>query len=69
MYNVYKKRIIYVFMTLFVCVLYVTMGNLKDMRKDKLIATNSTPATNKTVIIDAGHGLPDEGAVRILFYY
>lgn len=25
------------------------------------IQTNATPATNKTVVLDAGHGVPDEG--------
>ena len=29
----------------------------------KVIKTNSTPVTNKTIVLDAGHGLPDEGAV------
>ena len=27
------------------------------------VAVNATPITNKVIIIDAGHGLPDEGAV------
>ena len=29
----------------------------------KLVKTNATPITNKTIVLDAGHGLPDEGAV------
>lgn len=29
----------------------------------KVIKTNATPITNKIVVLDAGHGLPDEGAV------
>lgn len=29
----------------------------------KSIKTNATPITNKTIVLDAGHGLPDEGAV------
>lgn len=30
---------------------------------EKTIATNSTPITSHVVVIDAGHGKPDEGAV------
>jgi N-acetylmuramoyl-L-alanine amidase len=66
MFNVYKKRIIYVIMTLSLCLIYVAANNLWELKKEKLIDVNSTPITNKTIIIDAGHGLPDEGAVRIL---
>jgi N-acetylmuramoyl-L-alanine amidase len=29
----------------------------------KAIKTNATPITNKTIVLDAGHGVPDEGAV------
>lgn len=63
MFNVYKKRIIYVLTILSVCLIYVAANNLKDTKNGRIIDTNSTPITNKTVIIDAGHGLPDEGAV------
>lgn len=63
MFEVYKKRMIYVFMTLSICLVYVAANNLKDMKQERLIDANSTPITNKTIIIDAGHGIPDEGAV------
>ena len=29
--------------------------------KEKVISVNSTPVTNKRIIVDAGHGLPDQG--------
>ena len=35
------------------------VGNVEES-----VLTSSTPATNKVVILDAGHGKPDEGAVR-----
>ena len=63
MFNVYKKRMIYVLMTLSVCLIYVAANNLKDTKKERIIDVNSTPITNKIIILDAGHGLPDEGAV------
>jgi len=66
MFDVYKKRIIYVIMTLSVCLIYTAVTNLWDLKKETIIDVNSTPITNKTIILDAGHGLPDSGAVRIL---
>ena len=32
---------------------------------NKVIPTNALPITNKVVVLDAGHGKPDEGAVRL----
>lgn len=63
MLETYSKRILYVIGTLCMCLIYVAANNLGDLKKDKLIGVNSTPITNKTIILDAGHGLPDEGAV------
>lgn len=63
MYNIYKKRMIYVLMMLSVCIVYLAANNLKDTKNERLLDVNSTPITNKTIILDAGHGLPDEGAV------
>lgn len=63
MFDIYKKRMIYVIMTLSICLVYLAANNLWEMKKEKLMDVNSTPITNKTIIIDAGHGLPDEGAV------
>lgn len=62
-----KKRIIYIFSVVFFSLLiYVAANNLKEMREQTLIDANATPITNKTIIIDAGHGLPDQGATRFL---
>jgi N-acetylmuramoyl-L-alanine amidase len=62
MFDVYKKRIIYVMITLSICLTYVAVRNLGELKKERLVDVNSTPITNKTIILDAGHGLPDEGA-------
>lgn len=51
------------FISFFVCfsiLIYVIMINVNF--KNEYIQTNSTPISNKTIIIDAGHGLPDSGA-------
>ena len=47
--------ILVVGLIIFVCgIIIASLGGV--------VETNSTPATNKTVILDAGHGVPDEGA-------
>ncbi|MEG0873531.1 MAG: N-acetylmuramoyl-L-alanine amidase [Clostridia bacterium] len=44
--------------------IYGVISVLEDMKvENKLIQTNALPITNKVIVIDAGHGLPDEGAV------
>ncbi len=32
----------------------------KDSDNNKILETTATPASGKTVVIDAGHGVPDE---------
>ena len=56
---VLKKRIIFVFVL--VCISFVTYGIINMRRLPNQVAkTNSLPITNKIIVIDAGHGLPDE---------
>lgn len=31
-------------------------------KQEQTLATNALPVTNKVIVIDAGHGKPDEGA-------
>ena len=55
-------RTIFVSSALFIAMVAYEIVN-SYMISQKLIKTNATPITNKTVVLDAGHGLPDEGAV------
>lgn len=52
-------------MFLFVFLAIVLVQKVQESKIEdlKTITVNSLPVTNKTVVIDAGHGLPDEGAV------
>lgn len=52
-----KKRIIFVLSMVFISVFVYFFS----INKDQTIQTVSLPVTNKVVIIDAGHGSPDEG--------
>ena len=38
---------------------------VSNIMNNKVIPTNALPITNKIVVLDAGHGKPDEGAVRL----
>ena len=38
---------------------------VSNIMNNKVIPANALPITNKVVVLDAGHGKPDEGAVRL----
>lgn len=54
-----KKKIIIVFSLLLFC---LSIGLMVTNTKEETIATVSFPVSNKTIVLDAGHGTPDEGA-------
>ena len=56
-----KKRILF----LFTCILIGIFVCALQQRNVETMQTVSLPCTNKIVILDAGHGLPDEGAESI----
>ena len=60
-----KKRI-----TLMLCMLLVSLyafsfkivsNSENAIRNEKTVETVATPASNKIIIVDVGHGTPDEG--------
>jgi len=61
-FKIIWKRAIFVFIAIFIAVLVYEITSNYSLSK-KAIKANSTPITNKTIVLDAGHGLPDEGAV------
>lgn len=63
-----NKSILYkrlIFVTFLVCLSISSFGVSNIMDNNRAIATNALPITNKIVVLDAGHGKPDEGAVRL----
>ena len=64
-----KKRI-----TVMLCIIFISLyaftyrvinnnsTQIQNMQLEKTVETVSTPVSNKVVIVDAGHGTPDEGA-------
>lgn len=59
MFVVHKKRILFIFIAIIISVLgyQVSIKNNRD-----IIETVSLPVSGKTIVLDAGHGYPDEGA-------
>lgn len=61
-----KKRIKIIVTCVFISVLAFSfkIGTVdkSSRNKENIIATTSTPVSGKTVVLDAGHGIPDEGA-------
>lgn len=55
-----KKRIINLLTVLTVC-LVICFFQTSSINK-KTVSTVALPVTNKVIVIDAGHGVPDEGA-------
>ena len=53
-----KKRILFIIMF----ILISTFTYSINKKKENTISTSSLPVSNKVVILDAGHGKPDEGA-------
>lgn len=59
MFIIRKKRIIMLLSFVFVAILVASIG--QNNKKINTVETVATPVTNKVIVVDAGHGIPDEG--------
>ncbi len=61
-----KKRIKIIVTCVFISVLAFSfkIGTVdkSSRNKENIIATTSTPVSGKTVVLDAGHGIPEKGS-------
>ena len=64
---IHKKRIQIIVMCLLISIISFAMQIAKDTNKtqdntntNNTIQTTATPVSGKTIIVDAGHGTPDE---------
>ncbi len=57
-----RKRILVMFCMIFVSLYAFSfkIANDATLQTDKTIETVATPVSNKVIIVDAGHGTPDE---------
>ena len=53
----------FLFVLAFIFLSLISFAGLNEIKKDGTRSVNATPIANKTIIVDCGHGKPDEGAV------
>ena len=58
-----KKRITLIVTSIFLSILIFTLITDKGSNYDKYISTVSLPVSGKVIVVDAGHGVPDEGVL------
>lgn len=58
MFIINRKRMYFIFLFILISVISYSLS----FNNKKTISTVSLPVTNKVIVIDAGHGYPDEGA-------
>ena len=54
-----KKKILTWISALFVFIITLTVFNRSDLKKES-VQTVNLPVSNKVIVLDAGHGVPDE---------
>ena len=60
MFVINKKRIQIMLSAIFVSVLVFGVQISLKEKGELTVETTSTPTSNKTIVVDAGHGTPDE---------
>lgn len=55
-----KKRIIMMLSGIFLSIFVFVLTTNKNELEDTYISTVSLPVSGKVVVVDAGHGVPDE---------
>ena len=61
MFVIKRKRILIIFSIIFISI-YVSVLEINYRNDLKVVETVSVPVSNKVIVVDAGHGTPDEGA-------
>ncbi len=62
-----KKRIVLVMSSVLLSLFIFVLTSNKNEELEGYIDTVSLPVSGKTVVVDAGHGIPDEGVSLLLF--
>lgn len=66
MFVITKRQLIY-FSTIITIFILLFAFSFKIARSNDTIETVSLPVSGKVIVIDAGHGVPDEGVSLLLF--
>lgn len=60
--NIFEKKAILALSLVFISIIVIEIKDNYSFSKNHSLAVNATKITNKVIVIDAGHGMPDEGA-------
>lgn len=63
MFVINKKRIIFLTLATFLPIGMFVLQTASNINTNKTVVTMATPVSSKTIIVDAGHGGEDGGAV------
>ena len=63
MFVINKKRIIFLTLAIFLPIGMFVLQTASNIKTNKTVTTMATPVSSKTIIVDAGHGGEDGGAV------
>lgn len=63
MFVINKKRIIFLTLAIFLPIGMFVLQTPSNIKTNKTVTTMATPVSSKTIIVDAGHGGEDGGAV------
>ena len=62
MYVIKRKRICLILIALLLGIFVYSYEETKINLDEKTQSTTATPVSGKVIVVDAGHGVPDEGA-------
>ena len=65
MFVINRKRIQIMLSAILVSVLVFGVQISLKEKEELTVETTSTPTSNKTIVIDAGHGTPDVGVILL----
>lgn len=58
--NIFEKKAILALSLVFISIIAIEVRDYGSFSKNYSLAVNATKVTNKVIVIDAGHGIPDE---------
>ena len=63
--NIFEKKSMLALSLVFISIIAIEIRDYGGFSKNHSLAVNATKVANKVIVIDAGHGVPDERGVLI----
>lgn len=68
MYVISRKRVSMILICLLLGIFVYSYAGTKLKTEQKVEETSSTPVSGKVIVLDAGHGVPDERSTKFKWY-